>query len=337
MRPQLALDAATLRANAVAWRAHCGVALWAVIKSDGYGWGHAALVRALSGAVDGFFVSDVDEFDSVRALTTLPIATLADVAPAAVGRILDAGGIPNVSTVESLDAASSWGRAHGTFALIRVGLRSAAGWAGIDSAGIASFASRLAASACAAQCWTHITDSELAAEQWRAFAGMRAAFAAAGVQIAGCDFQSSSLAPAAPGCTLVRVGAGLFGFGFGGPAVRCALRVAAPVVDRIEACGQRTGYGLGIAPSNGMLVVVRCGYGDGFPRVVGGGVDILSVGMQYTVIRRTLAFNEAAIELIGDDTDLDLLARSAGVAPHELIVRLGLAHRATGRCASGIR
>ena len=87
--------------------------------------------------------------------------------------------------------------------------------------------------------------------------------------------------------------------------------------------GQLVGYGTRRAPQGGWLTVVRCGYGDGFPRVDASVGSIVGCGMQYTIAHAILTVGPE-VELVGADTNLDALATAAQIAPHEVVVRLGM-------------
>ncbi len=334
MRPAIHLDAATLRANAAAWRERSGGSLRAVVKSDAYGWGYAPLVGALDSAVDGYYVSDADEFASVRPLTTRPIATLSDVPLKRLPALLEANGIPTLSRVVEIEAAADWAAAHGKRARVRLALRSAIGWSGITLKELPKIASVLAARDVVVELSSHITDASLAGEQTRDFERALALLHEAGVGIVGTDLASSApLATQATfgyeqGYTQVRLGVALFGARFGaGVPVASAIRVRAPVVEVHRATGQRTGYGLGRAPHDGYLALVRCGYGDGFPRFRDEATGVLAVGMQFTTLHLAQP-PEGYVDMIDGSTDLDALAARAGTSVHELVVGLGLASRA---------
>jgi hypothetical protein len=117
---------------------------------------------------------------------------------------------------------------------------------------------------------------------------------------------------------------GLFGVRYAAAVpLRSAISVRAPVVERLAARGQRVGYGGARAPVEGQLAVVRCGYGDGFPRVAWPERGILSVGMQYTIVTRVAGWEESGVQLVDAETDLDRFAATAGIGAHELVVRLG--------------
>jgi alanine racemase len=326
MRPDVRLDPDDLRANAIAWRKRAGVPLRAVVKSDGYGWGFSALAGALDATVDGYYVSDEDEFTALRALTALPIATLGDVPVDSLRSVLERTGIPTVSSVDAIETADAWAREKGTRARVRVALRNATGWSGIPLEDAGAIALLLARTRLDVELSAHVTDETLHDLQLQELLGVRKLMRDAGVTIVGADLAST--APLAreigAGLSHVRVGVGLFGARFGmGVDVVSALRVEAPVVEQFPARGQRTGYGLNQAPDNGYVAVLRCGYGDGFPMMRDMRIGILAVGMQFTTFHSLESIEGDSVCLIGRNTDLDLLAASAGIGPHQLVVALG--------------
>ncbi len=131
MRPRIELDEDVVRRNARRWREHAGAPVWAVVKANGYGWGAARLMRALEDEVAGFFLADADEARSVRGISRLPIALLAEAPIDQTAALLDDGVIPNVASLESLAAAAGWATGRGRPARIRVGIVPAAGWSGL--------------------------------------------------------------------------------------------------------------------------------------------------------------------------------------------------------------
>jgi len=139
--------------------------------------------------------------------------------------------------------------------------------------------------------------------------------------------EAAGTASARGGLTVdrLRIGVGLLGWRLGSSVeTDCAIRVRAPLVRRFEP-GETAwaGYGETPIPKNGTVVVLRCGYGDGFPRALAGSADILSVGMQYTT--RLVRDGSDPTVLVGPDDDVDRLAARAGLSAHELVV--GLAPR----------
>ena len=328
MRPESRLDTDVLRSNAVAWAAYSGIAVRAVIKANGYGWGFAPIVDALESVVDGFYVTDLGEFDAVRPLTRRPLALLADVPAESIGSLLDRAGIPTISSLAGLDAAHAWARRHAKPARVRVAVRTAIGWSGVAPEDLELFATLLAQRDLDVELSSHITDVSLQVEQKEMFDRAQATFRHEHVAVVATDLAST--APLASGLSSgyshVRIGAGLFGARFGADLdASCALTLRASVVDTARARAQFVGYGVTRAPASGYLATVRCGYADGFPRVADGTLGILAVGMQFTTLHRSQRPNAAQIELIGRATNLDRLAASAGIAPHQLIVGLGFA------------
>ena len=331
MRPSLSVDPRDLRANAVAWDRSARLPVRAVVKANGYGWGVDTLVDALDATVEGYYVSDADEFSTIRSLTTKPVATLGDVSPSELPSLLANGGIPTISTQAGIAAAAAWMRAHGKPARIRVALRNATGWSGIFPDEVRAIVSALERTDLRVEISSHITDASLAAEQIDEFRRARTAMLDADIAIVASDIAST--APSAAGmhgdCSHVRIGVGLFGARFGADVgVVSALRVRAPIVDREPARGQRTGYGLHRAPNDGYLAVLRCGYGDGFPVVRDERFGILAVGMQFTTVHSPTALPGDDVALIHRNTDLDALSQAAGIAPHRLVTALGNAARA---------
>lgn len=330
MRPSIVLSDRILRDNAAAWARHAGVPVRAVIKSDGYGWGAVRIAAALHGAVDAFVVADREEFDALRPFTPHTIATLADTEDSDIPSLLSRGGLPNIATAQGLEAAARFARESGRPVRIRVGLRPAIGWAGFESADLCAHASRFALEGVEIELWTHLTKPSRDAALLDEFARAHAVLRDAGAAVVDTDIESSAPLGRRPASgSFVRVGVGLFGSRSGvSPAgVSCALEVCAPVVTRMPSRGQYVGYGDVQAPDHGTLTVVRCGYGDGFPRVTGTSVRVLNVGMQYTVVWHENFTDNPNVVLIDRQTDLDELARAAGVNPHEVVVRLGIASR----------
>jgi alanine racemase len=334
------LDTAILRANAAAWAERAAVPVRAVVKADGYGWGFAPVVRALEQAVDGFVVGDLDEFVRVRALTTRQVTILADVPQDELERVLGAGGLANVSSPAALAVAAAWARRSMRRAKVRVGVRNAAGWAGLSVDEAKALAPALAAAPLDVELWAHITDPSAASEQRAAFNDVHDAFIEAGVRVTGTDVESTlPLSAGPPSGRTVRVGIGLFGFRFvhGPRGVRSALSVTAPIVQQFAAQGQRVGYGGARAPSEGRLAVLRLGYADGFPRGAWPELGILAVGMQYTIVTSPGGWTTPTVKLLGSDSDLDAFATGAGIGPHELVIRLGHGRSERAHPSAGAR
>jgi alanine racemase len=303
------------------------VPVWAVVKADGYGWGASRLIRLLEDEVHGFFVADVDEARAARAVTARPIALLAASGPQETVELLDAQMLPNVASVQALEAADRWARARGVRARIRVGIVPAAGWSGLLEDSIDPFARAAGEAAVDIELWTHLTAPDLWALQRERFAAAHARFSAAGARIVGTDVASSFVSAQEGRSTdhLVRIGVGLFGAS--GPHVRgfdleCAIRISARVTavlrsDAVKSAGYRAEERI----SSPWLAVVRCGYSDGLPAQLAGSNNIVSIGMQYAVLARKEPETVGqSLRLLDVSSDLCRFLGNTGVSPHEFVV-----------------
>jgi len=323
MRPEATLDGAVLRANAAAFAA-LGAPVTAVVKHDGYGWGARLLARELDAVVESYVVSDEDELAALRPATQRPVRLLLDAAPGRLARVLALGGIPNVSSRAALAEAAGAATARGPVT-VRVGVLDAAGWGSIRPSDVAPFAQAMAGSGLSVELWTHVVSRERGAAILDAFMAARRVFEAAGVPVVATDAASTASARRGLAFDRLRIGIGLFGARAGASIDnRCALRLTAPVV-RTFAPGATgwAGYGDTRVLPDRRVAVLRCGYGDGFPMNLADGVDILSVGMQYTA--RVMHEGVDARVMIGAADDVDSLAARSGLLPHQLVV--GLAPR----------
>jgi alanine racemase len=169
---------------------------------------------------------------------------------------------------------------------------------------------------------THVTSTRRAGAILDGFVAAVRAFEAAGVQVVSTDAASTASARRGLAFDRLRVGVGLFGSRLGSSVdTRCALRVTAPVVRRFGP-GEVgwAGYGDVAVAADRSVAVLRCGYGDGFPKALADGADILAVGMQYTT-RIPHDGTDVRVLIDGAD-DVDELAARAGISPHELVVGL---------------
>jgi alanine racemase len=322
-----------LTANAKAWRNYAGVPVRAVVKCNGYGWGQETVVRALEGTVQSYCVADADELRALRAYTDAPAVLFGTVPLARFGEVLDAGGQPSVSNAQELAAAAEWFRAHSKPLRVRVGVRMAAAWSGLDPQDVARFALDLRAASAEVEAWTHITDVEDADRQLALFENALEELSRAGVRVTGTDICSTF--PLARGIrrgSSVRIGVGLFG-ATGGPVVpgvACALQFSAPVL-RVErhSAGTRMGYGGTMLGMDCTVAMLRCGFGDGLPASIEGKNGVLMAGMQYSAVRAdALAPDAREYVWLDRQADLDEFARAAGRPVHEIITDLGSCARA---------
>ncbi|HEY0394539.1 MAG TPA: alanine racemase [Candidatus Elarobacter sp.] len=323
MRPEKELDGDDLRANAAAFAA-LGAPVAAVVKNDGYGWGARRLARELDEVVESYVVADEDELAALRPATAKPIRLLAGAAPGRLARIADLGGIPNVGTGAALAEAAAEAARRGGLT-VRVGVLDAAGWDAIRPSDAAAFAAAVAGTALAVELWTHVASAARAGPILDGFLAAVRAFEAAGVRVVSTDVAGTAEARRGLAFDRLRVGVGLFGARLGASVdTQCAVRLTAPVVRRF-APGEVgwAGYGDTRVAADRSVVVLRCGYGDGFPVALAGRADILSVGMQYTT-RLERPEHDPRV-LIGRGDDVDALAARAGIGAHALVV--GLAWR----------
>lgn len=320
----MALVGSILRANVRAYAA-LGAPVAAVVKNDGYGWGIARIVREIDEAVESYVVADETEFWALRIRTRRPIRLLGSIPPQRIGAVCAHGGVPNVTTREDVAAAGQYAAQAGRAVTVRIGIIDAAGWAGIAASDAAAFAALCAERGVQVELWTHIPSTIRRNAALATFVACVGVFHAARAVVAGTDVASTAWASVALRHDRLRIGAGLFGARLKGTiAPMCAIRVEAPLVQWF-APGRVgwAGYGdVGVPPNRG-VAVLRCGYGDGFPKNLAGHDDILSVGMQYTT--RLADEPTHGHVLISDETNLDQLADRIGLAPHELIT--GLAHQ----------
>lgn len=299
------------------------------MKANGYGFGLERLVRELDGVADGFVVSDLDELERLRALTAAPAATLYDGGPQHACRVADLSGIVNVARLDSLAALAA--RSNASETTVRIGLRFAAGWSAIDMEDAKGYAMLLAGAGIRAELWTHLSNPATEGEDREQFARFVALFRENGVDVVGEDVESTF--PASRGTITgnsIRVGVGLFGSGMTDTAngrLTCAIEVRALVLNRVTSRGALgAGYGPATLPDGSEVSVLRCGYSDGFPRVTRPYRNILSVGMQYTIVRDAVAGD--VVELLGAGDDLDELAAAVSVLPHQIVTGLGMATEA---------
>jgi alanine racemase len=303
------------------------------VKCDGYGWGQETLVRALEGTVQAYCVADADELRALRAHTAAPAIVFGSVPLARLAEVLDADGQPTISNTQELAAAAQWFRAHSKPLRVRVGVRMAAAWTGLDPDDLARFAPELRAASAEVEAWTHITDVDGAEQQLRLFDRALDGLARAGVRVTDTDVCSTF--PLARGIrrgSSVRIGVGLFG-ATGGPAVpgvTCAVRFSAPVL-RVErhSAGTRMGYGGTMLGMDCTVATLRCGFGDGLPASIEGRNGVLMAGMQYSaVLADALAPDASEYVWLDRHAGLDEFARAAGRPVHEIVTQLGSCARA---------
>lgn len=327
MQPQIALDSAIVVRNFKAWHAFAGVPVRPVIKARGYGWGFEPLVMALDALCDCYCVGDIDELFEARRYSSHPMIVLTSIPANRMSAALDAGGIPTITSRDELEAVNRWVRQTGIKPKIRVGVLPAVGWSGLSLREIGELAPHLAASRLDIEVWSHVTDYANTAMLQGHIAQAVQTIRTHGGHVIGTDLASSfSLARSGALGTSARVGIGLFGSTGSNivDGVRCALMLQAPVVkDQFFPAGTKIGYGERVLESDGNLLTVRCGYGDGLPKSLGTSSDIVSVGMQYTTMRPGGQSASGAVQLLGARSDLDAFAADSNAGVHEIVTALG--------------
>ena len=337
--PNCALDSAILRDNTRIWRKLGGGRIRAVMKSRGYGWGAEYLMHLLEDDVEGFCVLDNAEFCVLRSETKHPLTILGFCEAREIADMLEHGALPNVASLEELDAVLTYANTKKRTVRIRAGLSPALSWNGIDSNILATYAERAASTPyIELELWTHLTSPQVHASELQAFDAFIATFRRYGAHIAGVDVASSaSLAsgtkmPEGP----IRIGIGLFGaFRTQIPDLRCAIKLEVDVVSRQASDASLVaGYARAPLPPGRFVEILRIGYGDGFPRGLSGShidlggelATIVTIGMQHMVITHDLA-PEATRTLLHPLTDIAALCAGTTTSAHELVVGLGLGAR----------
>ena len=220
--------------------------------------------------------------------------------------------------------------------------------------------------------WSHLSHGDVAGHPENADQRARLA---AGVEIAramGLRPETTHLANTggvqqlgSAGCSLVRVGAGLYGIdAMAGPGEGSWLRPAMTLETRVVgvrtvAVGEGVGYGhVWTAERRSTLALVPIGYADGLPRVAGDTAQMLVAGVRVPVVGR-ISMDQAILDLtaagpvrigdrvtvFGEGGDGSLgrdaaptvadWARWAGTIPHEILTGIGdrVVRRYAGRAA----
>jgi alanine racemase len=203
--------------------------------------------------------------------------------------------------------------------------------------------------------WSHLSHGEVAGHPQNAF---QRASLATGIEIAramGLSPETTHLANTggvrqlgSAGCSMVRVGAGLYGIdGLArrgeGSWLRPAMTVETRVIGvRTVAAGEGVGYGHAwTALRRTTLALVPMGYADGIPRVAGGQAEMLVAGVRVPVVGR-ISMDQTILDVgavgvpvhlgdcvtvFGDGADGAPTAQEwaawAGTIPHEIFTGLG--------------
>ncbi len=336
----------TLKSRAAA--AECG----AVVKSDGYGLGLAAIARTLAAAgCQTFFITNVAEGIALRqaladVAPTARIFVLSGPAVGAEGAIDDHDLIPVLSTIEHIDQWAGHGRSHGARpAAIKIDSgMTRLGLAASDVDALAGAPDRLDGIALALV-MSHLAcadepDDDMNPAQLAAFEKARAKLPRAPASLA--NSAGIMLGPAYH-FDLVRPGAALYGVA----TVRGRANTMTPVVAltgkilQLRQVDTESPVGYGATrrvPGGRLLATVAVGYGDGYPRALGnrgaGYVDNIRVPIVGRVSMDLVTFDVTDvpegrlraggfIDLIGPHYGVDDLAADADTIGYEILTRLG--------------
>lgn len=347
---RIAIDLGAIRANyrAIAQRsapAVCG----AVVKADAYGLGVAEVAPALyREGCRHFFVAQLGEAFAVRAAVRedAAITILNGLDPGCEAACAQAGFIPALSSQSQVERWRGHARSAGRplpaalqidSGMSRLGLEPAAAAA---LAGDAEFARLvplrliLTHLACADEPERAANVDQLAAFRIARshFPGVPASIANSGGAFLSPDFH---LDVVRPGVSLYGVAAGPCAEGLR-PVVRLDARI---LQIRDVPTGTGVGYGLDyVAPAPRRLATIAIGYGDGWPRSLGGRGAAWHGGVRLPIVGRismdSLTIDISAlpadalaegdcVELLGPSQSLESVARDAGTIAYEILTRLG--------------
>ena len=309
-----------------------GVAVTAVVKSDGYGHGIEVAARTFQAAgADSLAVATLDEALQLRAngiggrlivLFAVPTAAVAEAAAARLELV--------AADAASLAAIEETLRERGGEPPVAVHLEIETGLsrAGFRPGEAAAAAGRIAAlhGARLGSVWSHLAtteDDSAVATQVERFESAVAAIAATGVRVPERHLSATGgLLVRAPAYERVRIGLSLYGaapdlpLAGDGAAAAAALRPAMALrarpirVERIAA-GESVGYGgTWTAARESVIATLPVGYGDGWVRAYAGG-DALVRGRRVPLVG-TIAMDACMVDVstlpdVGRDDTFTLL------------------------------
>ncbi|MFN8631230.1 MAG: alanine racemase [Chloroflexota bacterium] len=350
--------------------------LMAVVKADAFGHGMLPVARAtLEAGATWLGVARLREGLALRA-TGIRAPILAwQLEPACLREAVEAGIDVSASSTDDLERIAAAGARRRPEVHLKLDT-------GLHRAGIApeAWAATVALAANLERdgrihvrgLWSHLSHGDVAGHEQNA--GQRASLVAA-IEIAratGLRPEATHLANTggvqqmgSAGCSMVRVGAGLYGIDLlarpgDGSWLRPAMRLDTRVVGvRTVAAGEGVGYGHAwTAERRTRLALIPMGYADGLPRVAGDGARMLVTGVRVPVAGRIsmdqtildvtdagpvrtgdrgVVFGEGGDQARGEQaapTAADW-ASWAGTIPHEILVGIGprVVRRYVGRAA----
>lgn len=327
-RTMMKISMQTLLGNAAALRANVpsGVKMLCVVKADAYG--HGALPYALElerhGIADAFAVAIVEEARELREggvkgmivvlgggdEESLREAVRLDVSPAVYGpealEVLEDEAVRLGVTAKAHLKVDS--------GMSRIGVRSADGLDAMLEAWNRCPNVEMEG------CFTHFCaaedDADFTEKQNRVFEGMLGRIRAAGFSPVAHGAASSAMLDARYQHDMVRAGIGLYGSCM--PEMEDRIHHAQTLmtrparIERIQP-GDTVGYGRTFcAQRETVVMTLPIGYGDGYPRILGGRADVLVHGKRAPIIGRV-----CMDMLMADVTEIP------GVVPDDEVVLMG--------------
>ncbi len=338
------IDPAALRHNAARARELAPHArLMSIVKADAYGHGLLAAADALGNLSDAFGVASVEEAVSLRdAGCTKPVCLLEGVFDAQEFAALDAG---SVSVVVHHDAQLEMLEAGAARASLDVWIKLDTGMhrLGFAPPRLTEIHERLRGIAAVRQirALTHLANADhpqddTTLEQLRRFdaATADAAIERSAANSAGVmAWPQSHLDWVRPGIMLYGA-APLHGRSAADLGLQPVMQLQSSLM-AVKQCsaGDPVGYGgTWVCPEPMPVGVVACGYGDGYPRHVATGAQVLVNGREANIVGRVSmdmitvdlrghasAVPGAPVELWGESLPVDTVAEWAGTISYELL------------------
>jgi alanine racemase len=298
-RVEIDLDAVV--GNARLLRGFAGVALYAVVKADGYGHGAVQVARALAaaGAADGFAVSLVEEGVALRAAgVTAPILVMGPSQRGGADEIIAHDLAAVIADPEDWDELARAVRARGgavaTGTQVHLKVDTGMGRLGLSADVAAALAARASTDGLrVVGLMTHFASADLddpadplclTYAQLARFADAERALHRAGVTVAIRHAANSSGTMLFPAARFEAVRCGLAMYGNGrwstdvtlGGTRRQAMRLVTQIAQVREVpVGSTVGYGaLWMAQRPTRLAVLPLGYADGLPRRATGRAEV---------------------------------------------------------------
>ncbi|MBR4235289.1 MAG: alanine racemase [Clostridia bacterium] len=300
------------------------VKMLCVVKADAYGHGALKTSEALlrSGLADAFAVATASEGAALRegGISDAEIIVLGPICePADADSALRYGLSQAVSSAEDVlllkNAARRSGKSASAQLKVDTGM-SRTGVLGRSELDTVLDAFKNAPEVQMRGMFTHFcaadTDPEFTREQKRRFDAARETVFKAGFTPVCHAAASSALLKAGYGYDMVRAGIALYGTGV--PELAGKLKAAQRLISRPAAfrriqAGDTVGYGRTFTAARETLVMtVPCGYGDGYPRILGGRADVIVAGQRVPIIGRV-----CMDMLMADVTDIPAVTRHSTV------------------------